>query len=133
MGKVGNYLLLHICVLIFSFTSVFAKAAANSYNSGGLLNMRLYLYAFLMLAVCVVYAFFWQKVIKHIDLHVGYANRSVYLIWSQIWAVAFFGEHLTIKNLIGLAVVLTGVIIVSLNTHYDDETTETAAGEEAVK
>ena len=121
MGKVGNYLLLHVCVLVFSFTSVFAKAAANSYNSGGILNPKLYLFAFLMLAVCVVYAFFWQKVIKHIDLHVGYANRSVYLIWSQIWAVWIFSEVLEPKNYIGLLVVMTGVIIVSLGEPSPEE------------
>lgn len=121
MGKVKDYLLLHICVLIFSFTSVFAKCAANMYNEGGFWNIKLFLFIFLMLSVCVLYAFFWQKVIKNVDLHVGYANRSVYLIWGQIWAVLIFGEHLSIKNLIGLAVVLTGVIIVTLYTDYGEE------------
>ena len=77
-----------------------------------------------MLAVCAVYAFFWQKVIKNIDLHVAYANRSVYLIWAQLWAVMIFGEHLSMKNLIGLAVVLVGVIVVSLNSSYEEEVNE---------
>ena len=121
MGKIKDYLLLHLCVMIFSFTSVFAKAAANSYNNGGIMNPKLYLFVFLMLAVCVIYAFFWQKVIKNVDLHVGYANRTVYLIWGQIWAITIFGEHLSIKNVIGLLVVLTGVLIVTLNTKYDEE------------
>ena len=107
--------------MIFSFTSVFAKAAANSYNNGGFMNPRLYLFAFLMLAVCVVYAFFWQKVIKNVDLHVGYANRTVYLIWGQIWAITIFGEHLNLKNVIGLIIVFIGVLIVTLNTTYEEE------------
>ena len=121
MGKVKDYFLLHLCVMIFSFTSVFAKAAANSYNNGGFMNPRLYLFAFLMLAVCVVYAFFWQKVIKNVDLHVGYANRTVYLIWGQIWAITIFGEHLSLKNVIGLIIVFIGVLIVTLNTTYEEE------------
>ena len=121
MGKIKDYLLLHLCVMIFSFTSVFAKAAANSYNNGGLMNPKLYMFVFLMLAVCVIYAFFWQKVIKNVDLHVGYANRTVYLIWGQIWAITIFGEHLSIKNVIGLIIVLIGVLIVTLNTKYDEE------------
>lgn len=121
MGKVKDYFLLHLCVMIFSFTSVFAKAAANSYNNGGFMNPRLYLFAFLMLAVCVVYAFFWQKVIKNVDLHVGYANRTVYLIWGQIWAITIFGEHLNLKNVIGLIIVFIGVLIVTLNTTYEEE------------
>lgn len=121
MGRVKDYFLLHLCVMIFSFTSVFAKAAANSYNNGGFMNPKLYLFVFLMLAVCVIYAFFWQKVIKNVDLHVGYANRTVYLIWGQIWAISIFGEHLSLKNVIGLIIVLIGVLIVTLNTKYDEE------------
>ena len=121
MSRLKNYILLHICVLLFSFTSVFAKSAANAYNAGGLLNPTLLLFIFLMLAVCVFYAFFWQIVIKNIDLNIGYANRAVYLIWSQIWAVMIFGEHLTPKNIVGLAVVMAGVIIVSLTANYDDD------------
>lgn len=124
MERMTDYLRLHLCVMVFSFTSVFAKAAANSYNSEGFMSPWLYIYSVLMLMVCVVYAFFWQKVIKKVDLHVGYANRSVYLIWGQLWAVLLFGEHLTFKNLIGLAVVLAGVITVSLNTPYGEEAAE---------
>ena len=74
-----------------------------------------------MLFICVFYAFFWQKVIKNIPLNVGYANRSVYLIWSQIWAVMIFSEHLTPKNILGLAVVMLGVIIVSVSTVFQDD------------
>ncbi len=46
------------------------------------------------------------------ELSVAYANKSVYLIWSQIWAVLIFGEVLSIKNVIGLLVVLIGVLVV---------------------
>jgi len=120
MNRLRSYILLHICVLLFSFTSVFSKSAANAYNDGGMTNIWLYVFVFLMLAVCVFYAFFWQKVIKNLDLNIGYANRSVYLIWSQIWAVMIFGEHLTPRNIAGLAIVMIGVIIVSLTANYDD-------------
>ena len=60
MGKVKDYILLHICILIFSLTSVFSKAAANRYNIGGLSDPGLYLFAFMMLAICAIYAVFWQ-------------------------------------------------------------------------
>ena len=71
MNRLRSYILLHICVLLFSFTSVFAKSAANAYNEGGIYSFQLWLFVFLMLAVCVFYAFFWQKVIKNIDLNIG--------------------------------------------------------------
>lgn len=121
MGFIRKYGLLHFGVLLFSFTSVFAKMAANAYNAGGITDLKFLILCAVMILNCMVYAVFWQIVIKDIDLHVAYANRSVYLIWSQIWAVWFFAESLTLKNIIGLAVVLTGVIIVTMNIDYEEE------------
>ena len=115
MGKIRDYIFLHLSVVLFSFTSVFSKSASNQFNEGGLGNPMLYVFVFLMFLDCLVYALCWQKVIKRFDLNIGYANRSVYLLWSQIWAVLFFGENLTPRNIIGLLVVLTGVVIVSLS------------------
>lgn len=115
MEKIKDYLFLHLSIMIFSFTSVFSKMASQEFNAGGLKNYKVYLFIFLMILVCFVYAICWQKIIKKFDLHIGFANRSVYLIWSQIWAVSIFGEHLSARNVIGLFVVLAGVIIVALN------------------
>lgn len=124
MGKIKDYILLHLCVLIFSFTSVFSKLAALAYNEGGLMSGKLFLFATLMILDCIVYAFFWQKAIAKIDLNIGYANRSVYLIWSQLWAVSLFHETLTTKNILGLVIVLIGVLTVSLSTDYEEERRE---------
>ena len=121
MEFVRKYGLLHFGVLLFSFTSVFAKMAANAYNAGGIMDLKFLILCAVMILNCIVYAVFWQIVIKDIDLHVAYANRSVYLIWSQIWAVFFFAENLTVKNIVGLAVVLTGVIIVTMNIDYEED------------
>ena len=115
MGKIKDYVFLHLSVVLFSFTSVFSKSASNQLNEGGLANPLLYGFLFLMFLDCLVYAFCWQKVIKRFDLNIGYANRSVYLLWSQIWAVLFFGEHQTARNLMGLLIVLAGVVTVSLS------------------
>ena len=52
---------------------------------------------------------FWQQVIKKFSLSTAYANKSVYLLWSQIWAVVIFHENLSIQNIIGILVVLIGV------------------------
>ena len=81
----------------------------------------LYVFVFLMFFVCFAYAICWQKIIKRFDLNIGYANRSVYLLWSQIWAVFLFGEHLTMRNVLGIAIVLTGVVIVSLSAEQKEK------------
>lgn len=115
MEKVKDYIFLHLCVMMFSFTSVFSKFASIQLNEGGLKNPKLYLFLFLMLLVCFLYAICWQKIIKKFDLNIGFANRSVYLLWSQLWAVSVFGEHLSVRNIVGLLIVLSGVVVVSLS------------------
>lgn len=112
MEKIKDYVLLHLNIMLFSFTSVFSKLASNELNKNWIYGWKLYLFLFLMLLNCFVYAIAWQKVIKKFDLNTAYANKSVYLIWSQIWAVLIFAEKLTVTNIIGMVVVLIGVLVV---------------------
>lgn len=112
MEKLKNYLLLHLNILLFSFTGVFSKAASVQFNEHGLKGIWLYVFVMLMFLNCFIYALAWQKVIKRFDLNVAYANKTVYLIWSQIWAVLIFGENLSVRNIIGLLVVFIGVMVV---------------------
>ncbi len=111
-GKIRNYVFLHLSILVFSLTSVFMKMASNEFNKHGIYGIGLYIFLFLMLLNCFIYALVWQKVIKRFDLNVAYANKSVYLIWSQLWAVLIFHEVLTAENIIGLILVLAGVLVV---------------------
>ena len=115
MEKWKNYLLLHLNILLFSFTGVFSKAASIQYNEHGLRGAGVYLFAGLMILNCFIYALAWQKVIKRFDLNVAYANKSVYLIWSQVCAALIFRENLSIRNILGLLVVLIGVLVVTRN------------------
>ena len=104
MSKLKDYIQLHLNILLFSLTSVFSKAASVQYNKHGLSSPL-----FLMVANCGIYAITWQQVIKKFSLSTAYANKSVYLLWSQIWAVLIFHENLSIQNIIGILVVLFGV------------------------
>lgn len=113
MERFKKYLYLHLCILLFSMTEVFGKFAANEYKVNGLYSPKVFLLIAAMLFVCVMYAFCWQKIIKHFELHTAYANRAMYLVWSQIWAFAIFSEHITLRNIVGMLIVMTGVILVS--------------------
>ena len=112
MKNVKRYLLLHFNILLVSFTGVFSKAASNCYKREGLFSLSLYLFLGLMVLNCLIYALAWQKTIKYFDLNVAYANKSVYLLWSQVWAIVIFKEILTFQNIVGLFIVLVGVLIV---------------------
>ena len=67
----------------------------------------------LEIVILGVYALLWQQIIKRFDLSVAYANRSIALLWSMLWAVVFFHETVTIQNAIGAAVVIAGTIVVN--------------------
>ena len=47
-----------------------------------------------------IYAILWQQMIKRFELSVAYANRSMSVLWSIIWAVIFFHDTITIKNIL---------------------------------
>lgn len=112
MEQVKNYLQLHLNIMLFSLTGIFSKLASIQYREHGIDGWMLYLFLFLMVANCGIYALAWQKIIKKFDLSTAYAHRSVYLIWSQIWAVLIFRESLSWNNLLGMLVVLIGVLVV---------------------
>lgn len=109
MKNFRNYLQLHLNILLFSLTSVFSKLASIQYNQNGLHAPLLYVFLFLMIANCGIYAIAWQQVIKKFSLSTAYANKSVYLLWSQIWAVIIFHEQLSPQNILGILIVLFGV------------------------
>ncbi len=111
--KLLSYLGLHLNICLFSFTGIFSKLASGRFASGGLTDPLLYVFLFCMVANCGIYALAWQKVIKRFPLSTAYAHRSVYIIWSQIWAVIIFHERLTAANLIGMLLVFAGVMVVS--------------------
>lgn len=115
MERIKKYVPLHLTVMMFSFTSVFSKLASVYYNREGLKSLMLYVFVLLMLLNCGAYALVWQKIIKKFELNVAYANRNLYLIWSQVWAVMIFKESLSVQNMVGLVLVFIGVMVVIWN------------------
>lgn len=119
--KIIHLIYLHLCILLFSMTEVAGKFAANELNANGFTSIRVYIFLAVMFFICVLYAFFWQKIIKHFDLHIAYANRAMYLVWSQVWAAGIFSETITLKNIVGMLIVMTGVVLVSLGENEERE------------
>lgn len=112
MERMKNILQLHLNIMLFSFTGIFSKMASIQYNRNGLASLPLYGLLFLMMANCGLYAIAWQHTIKKFSLSTAYAHRSVYLIWSQVWAVVIFHETLSWNNILGMLIVFIGVLVV---------------------
>lgn len=110
--KNRNILLLHINILIFSLTGIFSKCAANSVNENGVFCFTTFLFGGLMLLNCGIYAFFWQQTLKKFDVQVAYAHKAAYNIWSLLWAVLIFSEHITVGNIIGTILIIIGIVVI---------------------
>ena len=63
-----------------------------------------------------VYALLWQQMIKRFELSVAYANRSMAVVWSMVWAVIFFHDTITVQNVAGVVLVVIGIWIINTDT-----------------
>lgn len=108
-----KYFFLHACILLYSVTSLLSKYASRfAFLSGQYL-----FFLFLMVAVLGIYAILWQQAIKGFSPSVAYSNKSVTTIWVLLFSVLIFGEGITLGNVIGTALIITGVVLVA---HGDD-------------
>ena len=109
MKKLKNIALLQGVIMIYTISSVMSKQASAS--SGDLFR---FLFFFGMEFVILgIYALLWQQMIKRFDLSVAYANRSMAVFWSMIWAVVFFHDEITVQNVIGVLLVIVGNLIIN--------------------
>ena len=106
--KVQSYIALHSLLLIFSLSGFFSKKASLEEP----FSSRFLFYYFIVLAIMAIYAIGWQQVIKKIPLTTAYANKAVCTIWGMIWGSCFFNETVSLKRLIGAAVVIIGIVVV---------------------
>ena len=107
-----NLVLLHLSILIFSFTGVFSKFAAESIRTNGMFSVSTMIWGLLIIANCSVYAVFWQYILKLFEVSVAYSHSAVYNIWSLVWAWLIFSEPVNIGNLAGTALIIAGIWVI---------------------
>ena len=104
---------LQLLNIVFSLSSVAVKLASNALRDHGLFSASMLLYTCVYLGLMAIYAFFWQRVIRHVPLSSAYFNKGLVLFWSMLWAVLLLGEYLSAGNLIGIVVIFVGTILVN--------------------
>ena len=60
----------------------------------------------------VVYALFWQQILKVLPVTMAYVNKAVTIIWGMLWGSLFFGESITWNKILGAAIIICGVYFV---------------------
>ena len=107
--KLKEIFILQIVIAIYTLSTVFAKFASGQ----EFMSFKFILYYGLEMLILAVYAVVWQQLIKKFDISVAYANKAMGLLWSIVWAILIFNETITIKNVIGVIIVIIGTMIVN--------------------
>ena len=107
--SITSILIIQAAVIIFTASGICAKFSSRY----PVMSPKFLLFIFLELASLGVYAIFWQQIIKRFDLSLAYANRATSIFWSMIWAALLFGEGVTLKNIIGVIVIFSGIMTVN--------------------
>ena len=106
--NIKNYVLLHIIFLIYSLSAVCSKYAAT-YE---FLSVPFIFFYGIVLLIMGVYAILWQQILKKLPLTVAFANKAVTIIWGIVWGVLFFGDKVSISQVIGAVIIIAGVLLV---------------------
>ena len=93
---VKDIVFLQIIIAIYTLSTVTAKFASNE----EFLSINFILFYGAEIIILGIYAILWQQIIKKFEISIAYANRAMGLLWSIIWAIVFFHETITIKNIL---------------------------------
>ena len=95
--------------LIYACESVFIKLASRQEQ----FSPRYILFLACALAVLGLYAIVWQQIIKRVPISEAYMFKGTALIFVLLISVIFLGEHITLANVIGAAMIVSGIILFS--------------------
>ena len=62
-------------------------------------------------AMMGVYAVLWQQVLKVVELTTAYMFKGTTIIFALLFATVFFGETVSWNNLLGAAIIITGIAL----------------------
>lgn len=110
MKKIGlkQIVLLQAIVVIYTVSGIMAKFASAGETLG-----KIVFFFVLDLMFLGIYAICWQQMIKIFPLSVAYANRAMALLWSAVWAKIIFGEQIGVKQMLGIAFVVLGTLVIN--------------------
>lgn len=92
---------------VYALTSFFTRSASN-YE---FLSKPYTLFLLGAVITMAVYALIWQQIIKRMPVSDAYMFKGTAVIFTMGISVLFFGETLTISNIIGAIIIVTGIAL----------------------
>lgn len=109
LNKKYSFILMHLGFVIYSFYSVVGKLASLDNQS----KKTFLIFYLLLIVILGLYAIIWQQVLKVFHLSTAYTNKAVIIIWGMLWGKLIFKEQFTLKKIIAVLLIFTGIIILN--------------------
>ncbi|MEN6461518.1 MAG: transporter [Syntrophomonas sp.] len=107
-NRLAYIFFLQVSILLLSLTGILAKKA----SAVEFFSAEFVIYYVLEILIFCVYAIMWQQIIKKFEISIAYANKGTLIIWTFIWARIFFKEIITINNILGALLAISGIVLV---------------------
>ena len=64
-------------------------------------------------AIIGLYAILWQQILRRVELSMAYMFKGTTLIFTMLIAALLFGESITLPNIIGSIIIITGITLLA--------------------
>lgn len=64
-------------------------------------------------AIIGLFAVLWQQVLRRVEISTAYLFKGTTLIFTMIIAAVLFGEPITVPNIIGSIIIVTGITLLA--------------------
>lgn len=92
---------------VYACTSIFTKMASRQQ----MLSRPYLLWIAGAVGVMGLYAILWQQVITRMPLSTAYMFKGTSLIFVLLISALLFGETITIANIIGSVIIISGIVL----------------------
>ena len=73
---IKTFLMMQAIVFVYTLTGITEKYASIMNKKYGLISIQVVFFLGLTVLLLGIYAIFWQKVLKRVDLSIAYANKG---------------------------------------------------------
>ena len=110
---IKTFLMMQAIVFVYTLTGITEKYASIMKGKYGLISIQVVFFLGLTVLLLGIYAIFWQKILKRVDLSIAYANKGFGILWSLVYSVLLFKGVITPANIAGIALICFGVWVVN--------------------
>lgn len=109
-----NVYLLAIVAIVFESLSSSVLKFSKDYD----FLSPMYLFWFCVaVGIMGLYAIAWQLLLERLPLTTAYLRKGLTYVLIFVWAKVFFNEVITVKQIIGMAIIIVGMVVSMSDDH----------------